>query len=1175
MNNMFRNCRSYVGRCAFPSFASGMQGGARFGLALLAWLMLMVSMPAYAVTYTNAATTFSWIDASTHTQVGPNTSPYKFSNTGGCGSTAPVIDDSLSDNIPLGFTFNYGGVDFTQVRIMSNGRLQFNNNTTCGYGSPVTQLPYPDAGLDYTMRIYGNDLDPTAKSEVPTYNTNCLNRTTCYVSYATIGTTPNRRFVVTWYHVPEWTAVSTASGSYDLQIILQENGEFIYQFGNDVAGPGNTNAQVGWQVNSTDYAVPNVGFPASNSAIRFYIPSPLSELRMEEGVWSGSGSIVNTSGGTNATPVGTAQTVAGGKICRGGNIPSNTTTAAIDAVDTGYDVDSQIGSSGTIGFWYKSSVAWSGATSQDSQLLDATVANNRWFYLVKQKTNGSLSFNLTDSANNNLQVNTGNNGFAANTWVHIAVSWNLTPVAANNRLRIYVNGALAQSSAIGTTQPLTSAIGTLFVGDNRSSFVTSPGTGYSANGVMDEVHIYNYETTGAIILRDYNASRSCPAVDHIQIEHSSGSGVTCASTSLTVKACADAACSVLYTGGVSGTLSATGTPTVNWDGSTGGAGGSGFVIPSGSSTVTKNVQVTPAGTVVFGATGLVPAPSTSTTCNFGSPACTYTANTAGFIFSNTVTGGSYVIPALVSGVATSPSAVPPLPLYLRAVQASTTNPAVCTPAIISQTVPVDMSYTCIDPGTCQAGSLATINSTAVASSGTTAVSLVFDANASAPITIRYDDVGKIALNASKSITPTGGTAVTLNGSSNAFVVAPDHFGFSAVTAAPIKAGTNFSATVTAYNGLGTPTATMNFGKETSPEGVTLSFAKYQPTGAGAVSGNFSGSVSAFNNGVATGSNLNWSEVGTIDLTATLTSGNYLGSGKTAKGSTGNTGAVGRFIPDHFDVSVAQGCGGIGGFTYSGQPFTVTVTAMNGLATPTTTLNYDGSSATTPNFSKAVTLSEVNGIAGTLVPASVAANAFTAGVASATPAFTFTAVQTVPSTIKPRAVDTDNVSSQNVAEGTASIRTASIRSGRLQLQNAYGSELLDLPVTLRAQYWNGSAWIQNADDSCTTIVAPTSGVGLTFYPEVAAGVLGNHLSATETTASVNVSGKLAAGSAGLKFSKPGAGNSGYVDISIPLAARPWLQFPWGVSTVNPTGLNPSGRATFGLYNSRLIYRRENY
>ncbi|MDP2810858.1 MAG: hypothetical protein Q8O34_11985 [Rhodocyclaceae bacterium] len=97
-------------------------------ILLLAW-----APHALAVTYANVATTFGWIDASTHIQVGYNTVPYKFNGGGGCGTTPPTIDDTLSDNIPIGFTFMYGGVNFTQARIMSNGRLQFNNNTTCGY----------------------------------------------------------------------------------------------------------------------------------------------------------------------------------------------------------------------------------------------------------------------------------------------------------------------------------------------------------------------------------------------------------------------------------------------------------------------------------------------------------------------------------------------------------------------------------------------------------------------------------------------------------------------------------------------------------------------------------------------------------------------------------------------------------------------------------------------------------------------------------------------------------------------------------------------------------------------------------------------------------------------------------------------------------------------------------
>jgi hypothetical protein len=83
----------------------------------------------------------------------------------------------LSDDIPLGFTFTFGTVGFTSVRIMSNGRIKFNSNTTCGFGSPVTQLPYPDASLTYSMRIYGNDLDPSLQSEISGYTTSCTSRT--------------------------------------------------------------------------------------------------------------------------------------------------------------------------------------------------------------------------------------------------------------------------------------------------------------------------------------------------------------------------------------------------------------------------------------------------------------------------------------------------------------------------------------------------------------------------------------------------------------------------------------------------------------------------------------------------------------------------------------------------------------------------------------------------------------------------------------------------------------------------------------------------------------------------------------------------------------------------------------------------------------------------------------
>ena len=141
---------------------------ARYLLGMLAGLLVLFAGTVDAQTYVNAATTFNWIDATTHTQVGAHTAPYQFtSSLGGCGTTAPVIDDTLSDIIPIGFNFVFGDKVFDSIRIMSNGRIHFVSttlpldNTTCGFGSPVTQLPYPNASLTYTMRIYGNDLDPS------------------------------------------------------------------------------------------------------------------------------------------------------------------------------------------------------------------------------------------------------------------------------------------------------------------------------------------------------------------------------------------------------------------------------------------------------------------------------------------------------------------------------------------------------------------------------------------------------------------------------------------------------------------------------------------------------------------------------------------------------------------------------------------------------------------------------------------------------------------------------------------------------------------------------------------------------------------------------------------------------------------------------------------------------
>ncbi|GAB4175862.1 MAG: hypothetical protein Fur0039_18600 [Rhodocyclaceae bacterium] len=282
--------------------------------AAAALIMLMASVPgARAATYAHAPTTFGWIDPAAHAPVVWTGAP------GGpaaeCTGGSAAADDDISQELPIGFEFKFGASRYTSVRVMSNGRLQFGNRF-CGYGtqtvSPRTYpYPYPDVNLARTMRIYGADLDPSAGGTV---------------TWASIGSGEERRFVVTWTNVPEWNA---AGSFFNLQAILKENGEFVYQFGassNLTAGK----AQIGWELTTADYdslAFADIGSLAA-TAIRFY---------SGEDEESGEG----TAGGFNAfepaTPAGSITGVVRTKVsARAFDLAVVALDAARTAVATGF-----------------------------------------------------------------------------------------------------------------------------------------------------------------------------------------------------------------------------------------------------------------------------------------------------------------------------------------------------------------------------------------------------------------------------------------------------------------------------------------------------------------------------------------------------------------------------------------------------------------------------------------------------------------------------------------------------------------------------------------------------------------------------------------------------------------------------------------------------------------------
>ena len=225
---------------------------------------------------------------------------------------------------------------------------------------------------------------------------------------------------------------------------------------------------------------------------------------MDETTWNGTaGEVVDSSGNNrHGRAVGSASAVSGGYVCRGGNIPSNTSDGTQSAVDTGLDVDSTIGSKGTIAFWYKSKANWNGGG--DRTLLDASSSSSDKYFSLLLDSSGRLVFALEDSGDEDIVVQTSQYSYTSSDWVHIAVTWDMP----GDRREIYVNGSLATTN----TDNRGSALGnieTLYIGDNRSSYHPD-GSPNSANGVIDEVYIYNSKLAKAQIQAAMNASHTCP-----------------------------------------------------------------------------------------------------------------------------------------------------------------------------------------------------------------------------------------------------------------------------------------------------------------------------------------------------------------------------------------------------------------------------------------------------------------------------------------------------------------------------------------------------------------------------------------------------------------------------------------------------------------------------------------
>ena len=569
---------------------------------------------------------------------------------------------------------------------------------------------------------------------------------------------------------------------------------------------------------------------------------------------------------------------------------------------------------------------------------------------------------------------------------------------------------------------------------------------------------------------------------------------------------------------------------------------------------------------------------------------------------------------------------------MRAVQTNTDTGA-CE-ARVAGTQTVQMGYECINPSTCSAGQTFTVNGNAASANPNnnitsySSVSLNFDNTGTAPIPLNFTDVGRVRLHAVLPMAAEGNEPpFILTGSSNTFVVKPYTLAVSAVTNNPgttssgdgfVAAGENFTVLVEARNFAGTRTP--NFGNETTSErnSVVLTITELiYPAGGepgnltGANAGSFSAIAPA---GTIQNINVSWNEVGTVRLQAELADGDYLGAGDLVELTP--SGPVGRFYPDHFNLSFVEAENSCDSFSYMNEGINLIyrVEALAAGGNITTNYHSDTYAGTAESMYHAEHGNQINLSERVMASASVWTNGIMDfDTNNPTTIFTLTRQPTgAPdgpylniqlglsfedaldnrqlTSLNMNAATLGDCDSENNCDAIQLGDSLAFVYGRMHIKDAFGSENSPLPMFWQTEFWNGNTFVLNAADNCTQLplasvnfIDSSSSVNATsdtvsvtrnsatsifnFADPDASDMIGDGLTATGIS--------FQNGRAGIQYGAPGAQVT--YPILIDLSSLPHLQYDWNQDTNYADLFLPRVEVRFSNYrgHDRIIYWREDF
>ncbi|WP_429121705.1 DUF6701 domain-containing protein [Aeromonas veronii] len=683
-------------------------------------------------------------------------------------------------------------------------------------------------------------------------------------------------------------------------------------------------------------------------------------------------------------------------------------------------------------------------------------------------------------------------------------------------------------------------------------------------------------------------------IDHFQLDHS-GQPLTCNPETVTVKACADAACTTLITDPVTATLSLTPTSASN-----GWIGGNTVTFSGGSTTVQLRNNTPTA--VTIGVSGSTPTtkPFSTTLCKAGAgtpsaAACTLNFADSGFFFD---------VPDTYSNQ--------PQTVTIKAVKKNDVT-KLCVPGFASQTKSVKFWSSYITPASNPYNSQMSVNSSTIGASqgAATPLSLVFDAQGQSTITVKYPDAGKVQLDARYDGTGSEAGLVMLG--ADQFVarpvglcITPPQGGCAAGdSSCPVfkKAGEAFQVDIKAMAWESANDGDICVGNQTTPNFALSNIALGSTLVAPNPGINATLGTTAYNHVAAANSansvSQTVSEVGVFRMTATPPANGYFNYTIPSAQSQ----PVGRFIPADFNLVSGDIVPACNAFSYMGQPFGVMLDVLARNTTGVQTRNYTGPFAKGEAYISVANDKDGKSLSSRLrslqpLPWLDGRAALTTGssefvrLSGTQPDGPY---KSLLFGLYMRDNDGDRtlIASPNFNDavvGNCSGSGCNARQidsvpmkayfGRLQAGTAAGLASAPLAIPLQMQYYEAGNWLQNKEDQCTQLSLANQGFtflnpshtfdAATRELNLGAGrkiKLGLGSSAPGGDAALAKDGEIL-----FHFAKPDI--SVRIPYKVELAKQPssplWLSDP---TSANDGNLQ--GEAIFGSSrgNDRIIYRRE--